>query len=76
MQKCCAALRANGFADIETFECHLRPYEVKQISMPVFDFSSSSNEKTGEAQEAKNEAGRSGSIEVEKVCELLHNLNK
>lgn len=38
VQKTSNALRENDFFDIETYECVLRPYEVKQLSLPVYKF--------------------------------------
>ncbi|CAG2120390.1 unnamed protein product, partial [Medioppia subpectinata] len=43
VQKTCAALYDNHFFDIETYECVLRPYEVKTQSMPLYPFSSKTN---------------------------------
>jgi len=33
------ALREHEFVEIETFECLLKPYEVRHSSLPVYDFS-------------------------------------
>jgi len=41
VQKTCVALKESQFFDIDTYECLLRPYEVKPTSMPVYNFVSS-----------------------------------
>ncbi|XP_054154127.1 tRNA (adenine(58)-N(1))-methyltransferase catalytic subunit TRMT61A-like [Oppia nitens] len=36
--KTCTALTDNHFVDIDTYECLLRPYEVKSHSLPIYQF--------------------------------------
>ncbi|CAG2162839.1 unnamed protein product [Oppiella nova] len=57
VQKTCAALNDHHFLDIDTYECVLRPYDLKTQSMPSYQFSStkSYSEENSEANEAMDE---------------------
>ncbi|XP_023239309.1 tRNA (adenine(58)-N(1))-methyltransferase catalytic subunit TRMT61A-like [Centruroides sculpturatus] len=61
VQKTCRRLDRLGFSDVTTAECLLRPYEVKRVSMPVFqpsqdvieDVAGGSEQSSGEEATAK-----------------------
>ncbi|XP_013784259.1 tRNA (adenine(58)-N(1))-methyltransferase catalytic subunit TRMT61A-like [Limulus polyphemus] len=46
VQKTCEALHTGGFTDITTLECLLRPFEVKEVSLPHLHLSEETLNKT------------------------------
>ena len=59
VQKSCMALAENQFLDVSTYECVLRPYEIRNVEMKVLDFVDST--KKPQEQEKGSEEGENGS---------------
>ena len=47
VQKACAKLHEEGFVEISTMECLLREFQVRKITIPLYDHNKESSEYTG-----------------------------